>query len=83
MIEGVNSTMIYCKKFCKCGNIPTKPHDHLNRHRKNIGKHLFHDKYCQKNRYRYREEHPKLDEVQVKKYTDNIIFNNPMNGCNI
>jgi hypothetical protein len=22
MMEGVNSTMIYCKTFCKCNNIP-------------------------------------------------------------
>jgi hypothetical protein len=23
MMKGVNSTMIYCKKFCKCHNVPT------------------------------------------------------------
>jgi hypothetical protein len=22
MMEGVNSTMIYCKNFCKCHNVP-------------------------------------------------------------
>jgi hypothetical protein len=22
MMEGVNSTVIYCKKFCKCRNVP-------------------------------------------------------------
>jgi hypothetical protein len=23
MMEGVNSTMIYCKNFCKCHNVPS------------------------------------------------------------
>jgi hypothetical protein len=24
MMEGINSTMIYCKKFCKCHNVPSE-----------------------------------------------------------
>jgi hypothetical protein len=24
MMEGINSTMVYYKKFCKCHNVPSK-----------------------------------------------------------
>jgi hypothetical protein len=35
MMEGVNSTMIYCKNFCKCNKVPPVQHHDNNNNNKN------------------------------------------------